>query len=261
MAEERVKLGGMALQNGVLVHGPTSWACAIRGADGELRVVSGRKPVLAPELRRRVALARGPLVLADAFALLPVVRRALPEARLAFERPRVLAALALSALGARALRRARSSPLREAGIAALGVLPAVLALRGTELAAYHGAEHVAIGTYERDGALAPREHPRCGSQLVAPLLGATLAANLLVARLPSEWRRVARAAGTLLAVGGALELHGWAARNPGRLLARLVSRPGLELQRRLSTAEPSEAQVEVANAARDACLALELRTP
>ena len=37
----KVRLGGMALPNGVLVHGPTSWACAIRTDDGELRVAAG----------------------------------------------------------------------------------------------------------------------------------------------------------------------------------------------------------------------------
>ena len=36
---ERVRLGGMALANGVLVHGPRAWACAVRTADGELKVV------------------------------------------------------------------------------------------------------------------------------------------------------------------------------------------------------------------------------
>jgi uncharacterized protein YqhQ len=66
--------------------------------------------------------------------------------------------------------------------------------------------------------------------------------------------------GTVGALGVALELHAWAARNAGRPLARAISRPGLELQRRFSTSEPSDDQVEVADAARDACLALELRT-
>jgi uncharacterized protein YqhQ len=36
--QEKIRLGGMALGNGVLVHGPTSWACAVRLADGELKV-------------------------------------------------------------------------------------------------------------------------------------------------------------------------------------------------------------------------------
>jgi uncharacterized protein YqhQ len=47
------------------------------------------------------------------------------------------------------------------------------------------------------------------------------------------------------------------ARNPDHPLARVLARPGFELQSRLSTAEPSPDQLEVANAARDACLALE----
>ena len=34
--DEKVRLGGMALPNGVLVHGPNSWACAIRHEDGRI---------------------------------------------------------------------------------------------------------------------------------------------------------------------------------------------------------------------------------
>ncbi|HSI97711.1 MAG TPA: DUF1385 domain-containing protein, partial [Gaiellaceae bacterium] len=125
------------------------------------------------------------------------------------------------------------------------------------LAAYHGAEHMSIGTYENDGVPAPKEHPRCGSQLVPPLAVTSLAANVAVSRVPREARGLARLLGTTAAVGASLELHAWAARNPGHRLASLIARPGLEIQRRFSTAEPSPEQLEVANAARDACLALE----
>ena len=34
--DEKLRLGGMALPNGVLVHGPHSWACAIRHEDGRI---------------------------------------------------------------------------------------------------------------------------------------------------------------------------------------------------------------------------------
>src|SRR5713101_2184055 len=44
---EKIKLGGMALANGVLVHGPTSWACAVRTPAGKLKAASGRKPRVA----------------------------------------------------------------------------------------------------------------------------------------------------------------------------------------------------------------------
>jgi uncharacterized protein YqhQ len=40
MSDEKIRFGGMALPNGVLVHGPRSWACAIRTDDGRLEVAS-----------------------------------------------------------------------------------------------------------------------------------------------------------------------------------------------------------------------------
>jgi uncharacterized protein YqhQ len=50
MAEERLRLGGMALANGVLVHGPKSWACAVRLSDGELKVAGARKRLVAADV-------------------------------------------------------------------------------------------------------------------------------------------------------------------------------------------------------------------
>ena len=92
MAEEPIRLGGMALTNGVLVHGPTSWGCAVRRADGTIEVAAERKRFVSDE--RTPPLLRGPLKLLEAMAVLPSVRRALPSARLPFERPAVLAAKA-----------------------------------------------------------------------------------------------------------------------------------------------------------------------
>jgi uncharacterized protein YqhQ len=46
-------------------------------------------------------------------------------------------------------------------------------------------------------------------------------------------------------------------RHPEHPVARALSRPGHELQHRVGTDEPSAEQLEVANAALAACLALE----
>jgi len=259
MVDERpVRLGGMALQNGVLVHGLTSWACAVRDSGGELHIASGRKPHFAPAARTRIPILRGPIALAEAFALLPMVRRALPQARFPFERPAVLGSIAATTLAARALRRSGlPAGAREVVAGGVAFLPALLALRGPDLAAYHGAEHVSIGTYENGGTPAPKEHPRCGSQLIAPMVASTLAANIVASKAPAGTRRIARLAGMVAAVGGSVELFSWVARNPDKRVAQALARPGFELQRRFSTAEPSAEQLEVANAARDACLALE----
>ena len=33
---DKLRLGGMALRNGLLVHGPTHWAAAVRRRDGSI---------------------------------------------------------------------------------------------------------------------------------------------------------------------------------------------------------------------------------
>ena len=106
--EEKLRLGGMALRNGLLVHGPSHWAAA-----------GGRA------LRGRHDAAR--------------------------------------TLG------------REAAVAAVSLLPALAALRSGDLASYHGVEHKSIAAYEDDGSAADatKEHDRCGSNLVAPMLAST----------------------------------------------------------------------------------------
>ncbi|HEV3407716.1 MAG TPA: hypothetical protein VG079_03415, partial [Gaiellaceae bacterium] len=174
---EKTRLGGMALANGVLVHGPRYWACAVRTGDGTLEVASGEKAVRASEVSSD--LLRGPARVVEVFALLPAVRRRLPDAKLPFERPRVAVAMLGTALASRAIRATRLRPgVQETLVALVALAPAALALRGTALAEYHGAEHISIGSYEH-GERRPREHERCGSHVVGPLLVTTAAGSTL----------------------------------------------------------------------------------
>ena len=246
----------MALPNGVLVHGPTAWACAVRLPDGEIRVAAERKRFRAASVKH--PLLRGPARLAEAFALLPQVRRRLPEARLPFERPRVLAAIAGSSVAVRLVRDSgRLTPAaRELISGLLALAPAALALRGGELAAYHGAEHVSIGTYEH-GEPRPKEHERCGTHLVGPLVATTALGNVVARRAPAHLRAPARLAASVGAMAASTELFGWMTRHPNHRVSRALARPGRELQQRVATAEPSREQLEVAEAALAACLRLE----
>lgn len=256
MSGEQVRLGGMALANGVLVHGPTYWACAVRADDGGLRVASGVKPLSDREPPPGLAT---PVRVAQVLALLPVVRRDLPEVELPFAQPRILGAMAASLTASRLLRASRLPAVVQEGAASLlSLVPALLALRGTELAAYHGAEHVSIGTYEH-GATRPREHERCGSHLLAPLLAATVLGNALASRAARtpRGRSVARTVASIAALGVAGEVFGWMLRNPGHPVSRALAWPGEELQHRFLTSEPSADQLEVADAALQECLRLE----
>src|SRR3954451_15227590 len=105
MSEDKIRLGGMALVNGVLVHGPTSWACAVRTAGGGLKVVAEPKRLMGGSLR--TPLLRGPVRLVESFAFLPRVKRALPEAVFPFECRRMVGALLATAVATQVVRRVR----------------------------------------------------------------------------------------------------------------------------------------------------------
>jgi len=253
--EEKIRLGGMALVNGVLVHGPTSWACAVRTPDGGVKVVAERKRVIGSSLR--APLLRGPARLVESFAFLPRVKRALPEAVFPFEGRRMLAMMAATAAATQVVRRARlRTSAKELVTTMLSLAPAVLSLREGALAAYHGAEHIAIGSYEHDEPRA-REHERCGTHLVGPLLVTTAVGNVVASRAPLRYRGAARIGATVGAVAASTEIFSWMQRNPETRVARALAKPGHEFQHRIATAEPTPDQLEVAEAALAACLDME----
>jgi uncharacterized protein YqhQ len=248
---KKLRLGGMALRNGLLVHGPTHWAAAVRRADGTIGVASGAKPRVQGRAAEMPGV-RGVVRLGEAMAVIPMVKRGLPEARLPWQDAGVAGAVAAAALGGAVLRRRFRGPGGEAAITALSVLPSVVALRGGDLAAYHGVEHKAIGAYEQDAddaRDATKEHDRCGSHLMAPMIAANLAGTTLLRRVVSRPSPAASAAVQLASVGAAVEVFAWSERNAETATARALRRPGHELQRVLGTREPTEEQLEVGRAA------------
>ena len=120
----------MALANGVLVHGPTAWGCAVRLASGDVKVATGSKRFRAASIER--PLLRGPARVAELFALLPRFGGASPR-RAAVRAPG----------GAHRDGRQRRGdpdrpPLDQLGPGAqellaglLSIAPAAMALRGT----------------------------------------------------------------------------------------------------------------------------------
>jgi uncharacterized protein YqhQ len=261
--EDKLRLGGMALRNGLLVHGPTHWAAAIRTDAGEIKVASGRKVALGGKATEGVPGIRGVLKLAEAMAVVPLVKRALPEARLPMQDAKTLGAMGAAALGGQAIRTAgaRTEPdaprarrpatgAREVAVALVSLAPALLALRSGELAAYHGVEHKSIAAYEEDeeAAEARKEHDRCGSHLVTPMLAAAALGNV-AARRAGLRGPAAEAAVGLGSAAVAVEVFAWGERNPESKLTRLLRQPGHQIQRAVGTREPTPDQLEVGAAA------------
>jgi uncharacterized protein YqhQ len=253
VSEEKLRLGGTALRNGLLIHGPTHWAAAVRDAGGQVQVASEPKPQLAPKLAARMPGLRGPLRLLEAMAVLPLVRRRMPAARLPFEDRRVLAAIGGTLLVTSLLRkRLPSSGLRESIVQAIGLVPAVVALSDRDLAAYHGVEHKAIAAYEQgidDPTSVAKEHDRCGSNLIVPMMLLSVGGTVMLERLVERPSPLARAAVGLGGASIAVEMFAWSDRHHGDPLAEAFHTPGREIQRHLATKEPNPEQLQVGVAA------------
>jgi uncharacterized protein YqhQ len=247
---EKLRLGGMALRNGLLVHGPTHWAAAVRARSGEVEVASGRKPRLQGV--DGVPGVRGVVRLGEAMAVIPLVKRALPAARLPFQDASVIGVAAGASITGALARRHLRGIAGESIAALVSVAPALFALRGGELAAYHGVEHKSIAAYEQgseDASEASKEHERCGSHLVAPMLASNLAGTLLLRRALEKPGPMAGGAVALASTAVAVEVFAWCERNAETRLAKALRRPGFEIQRIVGTREPDERQLEVGRAA------------
>ena len=128
---------------------------------------------------------------------------------------------------------------------------------------YHGAEHKVIHAYEAcgrpDAEFARKfstRHPRCGTGFL--LLVFVLAVFLFAAvgRPSVPWLVLSRIVGIPIIVGIGYEVGiKWAGRSK-RLWARILLWPGIQLQR-LTTREPSDAQLEVAAAALEEVIAMD----
>jgi uncharacterized protein YqhQ len=262
----RLRLGGMALANGLLVHGPGHWAAAVVDEHGRTIVRSGPRPRLSLGSLDRVPLARGLARMAEMLMIVPAARKGVPEARLAMEDGPMGAIMAGAMAATAASRRIiRSAAGQEAVAAALALAPPLLALRASDAAAWHAVEHKSIAAYERageagiaDNALDPKEHDRCGSNLVLPMVVASAAGNLLARRLPTRRTRlIGRMATMVVAVGAAVEAFAFAERNPRHPVSRAIHGTGHAIQAGFVTREPDHHQLAVGRAAMHEILRVE----
>ena len=242
----------MALRNGLLVHGPTHWAAAVRTRAGRGR---GRRPGASRGCRRAdgVPGVRGVVRLGEAMAVIPLVKRALPEARLPFQDASVL-----GRRGRRVADRRARAPAPDAAWAASRSRRSSRSRRRCSRCAAASSPRTTGSSTSRsrptsrateDASDASKEHERCGSHLVAPMLASNLAGTLLLRRAlekpgPDGRRR------------GRARLHRGRRRGVRVVRAQrrdarsrsALRRPGFEIQRLVGTREPDERQLEVGRA-------------
>jgi uncharacterized protein YqhQ len=120
---------------------------------------------------------------------------------------------------------------------------------------YHGAEHKTIYAYENQEELTVENtakystlHPRCGTAFLLVVLVMAIFIFSLVGDPPLLWRMVLRILLLPVIAAFSYEILMYLSKHRGNPLVRLISAPGLWLQK-LTTREPSADQLEVAIAA------------
>ena len=118
--------------------------------------------------------------------------------------------------------------------------------------AYHGAEHMAVHTYEAGLPLVldnvrkfGTPHPRCGTAFLLTVLLVSILVFAIFPRPSLELRILSRIALIPLVAGISYEIIRYAGAHQKGMIGRTVAAPGLLLQR-LTTKEPDDQQIEVA---------------
>lgn len=117
---------------------------------------------------------------------------------------------------------------------------------------YHGAEHKSINAFESGVELSVEavkkhttRHARCGTSFLLVVMILSIIVFIFMGRPETIAERLRRLLAVPLIAGLSYEIIKFAGRHKGGLLMKVMTTPGLALQR-FTTREPSEDQIEVA---------------
>ena len=127
--------------------------------------------------------------------------------------------------------------------------------------AYHGAEHMAVHTYEAGEPLTvdyvrrhPTPHPRCGTAFLLTVAVVSVLVFALLGRPDLEWRIASRIVLIPVVAAASYEIIRFAGAHRTAWFGKMLAAPGLWLQR-ITTRQPQDDQIEVAITAMEAAIA------
>ena len=291
MAElPRFNYGGQAVIEGVMIRGRTHFSLAVRRQDG---TIYRQQELLSNWFTgpvRRIPLLRGILVLLESLSLgVKALRRSATiamqeedgdqhEELPAWAMAGTLAVSMLLGVGLFFLlpllivwlldpyiASDLASNVIE-GVIRLTILVSYIKLIGLSndikrVFAYHGAEHMAVHTYEAGLALVVENvrkfgtpHPRCGTAFLLTVVLISIVVFAFLQRPPMEWRIISRIALVPVIAAFSYEIIRFSGAHQDAWFGRMLSQPGLILQR-LTTRQPDDSQIEVAICAMETAIA------
>ena len=290
MAEEsRFAYGGQAVIEGVMIRGREHFSLAVRRQDGSIEHRWDRISSLYTGRGRRLPFVRGVLVLAETLVL--GIKALHLSANLAVQVPgedsqpeipnwvlvATLCASLLLGLGVFFLLplaitewaiSVDSGLVKELIDGALRLVILVAYIWGISLFpdikrvfAYHGAEHMAVHTYEAGLPLDVTNvrkfgtpHPRCGTAFLLTVMLVSIVVFILMMDPPIEYRILSRIVLIPVIAAISYEIIRFSGTHQHLPIGQLLARPGLLLQR-LTTRAPDDGQIEVAICAVEGALA------
>ncbi len=287
--QRRFTYGGQAVIEGVMIRGRTHFALAVRRPDGSIHRHQERLGSWATGRLRRVPLLRGVLVLAESLTLgIKTLQRSanlaasnegdgqdeIPKWAMAgtlafslilgisifFLLPVLAVRLADPFIASDLVSNILEGVLRLAIL--VGYIWAIGRSRDIQrVFAYHGAEHMAVHTYEAGLPLEVANvrkfgtpHPRCGTAFLLTVMLVSIIVFAFLQRPPLEWRIISRIALVPVIAGISYEIIRFSGTHQSAWLGRQLAKPGLLLQR-LTTRQPDDRQIEVAITAMETAIA------
>ena len=278
--QRRFTYGGQAVIEGVMIRGRNHFALAVRRPDGSIHSHQERLGSWATGKLRRVPLLRGVLVLAESLTLgIKALQRSanlaasddgdgqdeIPKWAMAgtlafslilgisifFLLPVLVVRLTDPFIASDLASNVLEGTLR------LGILVGYIWAIGRSrdiqrVFAYHGAEHMAVHTYEAGLPLEVDNvrkfgtpHPRCGTAFLLTVMLVSIIVFAFLQRPPLEWRIISRIALVPVIAGISYEIIRFSGTHQSAWLGKQLAKPGLLLQR-LTTRQPDDSQIEVA---------------
>jgi uncharacterized protein YqhQ len=275
MGVKRVYYGGQAVIEGVMMRGQKAMVTAVRRPNGEITVNAQNLPTFYTGQLRKTPFIRGIVVLVETMYL--GVKTLLFSANVSLEEEdkkisggyagimvAVVFAIALFFIAPLFLTRLFNTHIPSAlafnlidGLIRLAIF--IIYLKLTSLLpdikrvfAYHGAEHMAVNTFENNVPLEVAEarkystaHSRCGTSFLFAVMVIAIIVFSLVGRPSFGIMVLARIVLVPVIASLSYELTQFTARHIENKLARVLLTPGLWLQS-LTTRQPDDSQLEVA---------------
>ena len=298
--------GGQAVIEGVMIRGVRHYSLAVRRPDGEIVCDTERVSSRFSGKVRRVPLVRGVLILAETLWLgMKSLQRSAIIA--AGEEPAgsdgsgddstqgasqisgwtmgltMAIALALGVgiflvlplLAVRVIDPYIASSVVSnliEGVIRLAILvgyvAGISAMRDIRrVYAYHGAEHMAVHTYEAGQPLTveyvrrhPTPHPRCGTAFLLTVAVVSVLVFALLGRPDLEWRILSRIVLIPVVAAVSYEIIRFAGAHRTAWFGRALAAPGLWLQL-ITTRQPDDDQIQVAITAMEAAIGADAGMP